>query len=310
MEYSIGDFLLYLESERSFSPNTISAYRNDLQQLALFLTDPSAQQGSPFSPSPCQWSKIEPTMLQFYVASLRERQYADATIARKVASVRSFFNFLKIRGLTEDNPAEGLGSLGIRRSLPRTITSEEAEKLLEEPGKRSSPEAKRDQAMLHLIYATGIRVTELVKLDCGDLALEGPDPYIRCMGRGNKPRIIPLPRATSELIKLYVGEARLRLLKNAQEQALFLNRRGERLTRQGLWLILKNYAKAAGIEGITPHVLRHTFAAHMLRSGRSNLRDVQKALGHVSISTTQVYAHLVEDRSASEESRPGPQKEM
>ena len=199
---------------------------------------------------------------------------------------------------------QGVSSAKVGKSLPKPISISQVHRLLEQPTKLSTPEAKRDRAMLELLYATGMRVSELVSLNLADIDTEGG--YVRCFGKGHKERLIPIYRRAVLVLKEYLTEARPHLAHSSDEKALFLNRRGERLTRQGLWQILKGYAKSAelGTE-ITPHTLRHSFATHML-SGGADLRSVQELLGHANISTTQVYTHLTTEhiRRAYESSHP------
>ena len=297
MEQVISRFLEHLQADRGFSPNTVVAYRNDLQQTLSFLH--SHSDGQPWPP-PGLWSTISPAQIQAYIASLQDRRYAQTTVARKIASVKSFFHFLLNQQLITSNPTEGLASPGIRRPLPKTVSALEVDELLVQPLKRDKPEARRDRAMLGLLYATGMRVTELVKLDVEDVILDASEPYVRCVGRRSRPRLIPLPPTSIESLQEYLASARGRLLRDGGITALFLNRRGERLTRQGFWLILKSYVKAANLRGeITPHMLRHTFATQMLQSGQLNLRELQEFLGHASITTTQVYTRLPENAAQS-----------
>ena len=293
MDGAITHFLEYLQGEKGFSSNTIAAYRNDLNQLTSFI---QARNSAPAPSFPSFWNLASRELIQEYIANLHARRYAETTIARKIASVKSFFHFAHSEKLIQTNPTEGLSSPGVRRALPKTVSAFEVGELLEQPQKRDTPEARRDQAMLSLLYATGMRVTELVKLNVEDVILDLNYPYVRCMGRGARPRLIPLPPDCIAPLQEYLTNARDRLVRTANELALFLNRRGERLTRQGFWLLLKGYAKAANLRAeITPHMLRHTFAAHMLRSGRLNLRELQEFLGHASITTTQVYTHVPEN---------------
>jgi len=180
----------------------------------------------------------------------------------------------------------------VGKSLPRPIAVQEVHNLLAQPAKLSTPEAKRDKAMLELLYATGMRVSELVSLNLGDINLEAG--WVRCFGKGSKERIVPIHQQAAQSVEEYVARARPHLLRD-REEALFLNRRGERLTRQGFWQILKGYARAANLSSeVTPHTLRHSFATHML-SGGADLRSVQELLGHANISTTQVYTRLTSE---------------
>jgi integrase/recombinase XerD len=239
-----------------------------------------------------------------YMLNLKERGYVDTTIARKVAAVRSFFDFLVAEGIIKTDPADNMSSPSVGKALPKPISIGQVRRLLEQPAKSSTPEAKRDRVMLELLYASGMRISELVALNVDDIDVEGG--YVRCFGKGNKERIIPIYEQAARLVKDYIEETRPRLLRNKEEQALFLNPRGDRLTRQGFWQKLKEYAKSADL-GITisPHTLRHSFATHML-SGGADLRSVQELLGHANISTTQVYTHLTSEhvRQTYEKSHP------
>lgn len=289
MERAITQFLEHLQADKGFSPNTIVAYKNDLNQLVLFIR---SQLNGNWPPA-TEWNVVDAPMVRDYYTNLQGRRYAPTTIARKIASVKSFFHFLVSEKFVVANPTHGFTSPGIRRALPKTVTANEVGELLEQPALRDTPEAKRDWAMLTLLYATGMRVTELVKLNVEDVILDAAYPYVRCMGRGARPRLIPLSAEAIEPLQQYLNQARDRIVRRPSENALFLNRRGERLTRQGFWLILKGYVKTAGLRAeITPHMLRHTFATHMLKSGRLNLRELQEFLGHASITTTQVYTQV------------------
>jgi len=291
MDDGIASFLSALSVEKGSPNNTLDAYRNDLSQFAAFVREQTAQSDGPQT----GWEVVDRSLLLNYLVNLKERSYAPATMARKVAAVKSFFNFLVAEGKLGKNPAEGITGPKVGKSLPRAITVAEVEKLLEQPDKRSTPEGKRDKAMLELLYATGMRVTELVSLDVRDVNLRAG--FVRCFGKGSKERIIPIHSKAIRAVKSYLDDVRTRLLGAAGETALFLNRRGQRLTRQGFWLILKGYTKKAGIQAdITPHVLRHSIATHLLHSGKMNLRELQELLGHANISTTQVYTHLTTER--------------
>ena len=299
MKEDINGFLNYLAVEKGFSENTLAAYRNDLQQLANFVDEEAARSGS--VPS---WAGFSRQGMLSYLLNLKERGYAATTVARKVAAAKSFFSFMLAEGNIKENPTQNIGSPKVGKSLPKPISYSQAMLLLEQPAKLSTPEAKRDKAMLELMYASGMRVSELVSLDLNSVDTEGGS--VRCFGKGHKERVIPIaPRAASTL-KEYLEEARPHLVHSDAERALFLNRRGERLTRQGLWQILKGHAKSAGLDAeISPHTLRHSFATHML-SGGADLRSVQELLGHANISTTQVYTHLTTEhiRRSYEQSHP------
>lgn len=298
MDETIGQFLNFLAVEKNASGNTLSAYRNDLGQLATFL---KKRLGAGFA-----WTQVGSKEVVAYVDDLRERGYKDATVARKVAASKSFYGFLAAEGMIENDPTEQLKSPQVGKSLPRALSPEEVDELLEQPARRNSPEAKRDKAMLELLYATGLRVSELVALDLTDVALESDPVTVRCTGKGDHDRVRPLHQRAVDELRQYIFHVRPKLVRNRRETALFVNRRGERLTRQGFWLILKNYAREAGLDKtITPHTLRHTFATHML-SGGMPLRNVQEALGHASISTTQVYTHLTDQQRRNEYDKAHP----
>ena len=299
MDTFINDFLEFLSVEKSASGNTIAAYRNDLGQLEEFLA--AKKNGSGI-----KWQIIGQDEVLEYILHLKSNAYAEATVARKVAAVKSFFGFLQAEGHLKTNPTEQLASPKVGKLLPKPLNVQELDELLEQPSRLSTPEAKRDRAMLELMYATGLRVTELVSLDLHDVQLEGEKPYVRLIGKGNRERQIPLLDQPVQEVRDYIQSARTRLLGERDETALFVNRRGERLTRQGFWLILRGYANDAGIKGrVTPHTLRHSFATHMLRGGM-DIHKVQELLGHANISTTQVYTQVSREhiREAYEKAHP------
>ena len=299
MKEDIDSFLSYLTVEKGFSENTVVAYRNDLYQLASFVEEEAAKRS--LAPS---WADFNRQGMLSYLLNLNERGYVATTKARKVAAAKSCFKFMMAEGNIKDDPMQNIGSPKMGKSLPKPISVSQAMLLLEQPAKLSTPEAKRDRAMLELLYASGMRVSELVSLDLGDINIDSGD--VRCFGKGHKERIIPIAPRAVLTIKEYLQEGRPHLARADTEQALFLNARGDRLTRQGLWQIIKGYAKSTGLGAeITPHTLRHSFATHMLNGG-ADLRSVQELLGHANISTTQVYTHLTTEhiRRAYEKSHP------
>ena len=299
MKEHIESFLNYLKVERGFSENTLLAYRNDLYQLTEFVEEEAAKQN--VAPS---WADFSRQVMLSYLLNLKERGYAATTVARKVAAAKSFFAFLVAEDRVKENPTRDVPSPKIGKSLPKPISISQVRRLLEEPARRSTPEAKRDKAMLELLYASGMRVSELISLNEGDVDIQGG--YVRCFGKGHKERMIPIYEQAALAVKEYREQVRLNLLRDPDDKALFLNLRGDRLTRQGFWQILKGYAKAAGLETeITPHTLRHSFATHMLNGG-ADLRSVQELLGHANISTTQIYTHLTSEhvRRTYEKSHP------
>lgn len=282
----IKSFLNYLAVEKGYSEHTISAYRNDLTGLAEFAQKDMAKHDS--SPS---WTNFNRQSMLNYLLDLKERGYVATTVARKVAAARSFFGFLVAEGIIKADPSENMSSPAVGKALPKPISISQVRLLLEQPSRLSTAESKRDRAMLELLYASGMRISELVALNLGDVNTEG-DYFVRCFGKGRKERIIPLYEQIAKTVKKYIDEDRPKLAHGRKEDALFLNARGERLTRQGFWQKLKEYAKSAGLDAqISPHTLRHSFATHML-SGGADLRSVQELLGHANISTTQVYTHL------------------
>lgn len=301
MEDSASAFLTFLQVEKGAANNTVAAYRNDICQFVTFCAAqpvPAGRNGNgngSESGERQQWRAVDKPLILDFLADLQAKNYAQATIARKVAAVKSFFSFLTAEGVVPSDPTESLSSPRVGKSLPKPISPEQVDELLEQPLRRNTPEARRDKAMLELLYATGMRVTELVSLNLESISLTKDHAYARCMGKGFKERTIPIHEHAAEALKLYLISVRPRLVGARLEPALFVNRRGERLTRQGFWLILKTYARWAKIaDGVTPHTLRHSFATHMLKGG-APLRNVQELLGHANISTTQVYTQLTNE---------------
>jgi integrase/recombinase XerD len=300
MEESIQEFLNHLVAEKGSSENTVAAYRNDLHQFHAFITEPD-QLGLD-----AEWSDVTRDHLISYILFLKERQYASATVARKVAAIKSFFHFLIRAGIVEDDPSEELDSPKVKKQLPQTLSADEVDQLLARPAAGGrSPKALRDAALLELLYATGMRVSEIAGLTIEDIDLAGAT--VRCTGKGSKDRVMPLYPKAVEAVQDYLKNGRPALMgDNAEERTLFLNPRGEQLTRQGLWLIIKGYARELDLdERVTPHTLRHSFATHMLNGG-AGLREVQRLLGHANISTTQVYTHVSRDhlRQVYDEAHP------
>jgi integrase/recombinase XerD len=273
MNSDVEAFLQYLTQDKGYSRNTVAAYRNDLTQMAAFI---AAEQGKGILQS-------HDELLKSYLLKLRENRYAVATTARKVASAKSFFKFLVDSGKMKLNPAQNLPSPHVSRRALKFVSSSEYQKLLAEAAKLSTPEAKRDVVMLELLYATGLRISELVSLNVKDLDLKQECVHV---GSG---RQVPFDHRLSLMLGDFLRNGRLDLLYDESEEALFLNRRGKRLTRQGFWQIIKDYASRAGLTGkITPQTLRHSFARHKLQNG-ADLRQLQQLLGHAYISSTRVY---------------------
>jgi integrase/recombinase XerD len=306
MDDPIAQFLNFLSVEKNASTNTTAAYKNDLSQFSEFLESSGFRSAL---------TGVSGATIIAFVEQLRQKGYKDATVARKVAAVKSFFGFLAAEGMVAQDPTEQLKSPQVGKSLPHSLSIAEVDELLEQPARKTTPEGQRDKAMLELLYATGLRVTELVSLDRDDVALESVPVTVRCTGKGDRERILPLTQRSVEELRQYIFKIRPRLVRSRSEKdphtgrvrhPLFVNRRGERLTRQGFWLILKNYAIEAKLDRkITPHTLRHTYATHML-SGGMPLRNVQDALGHASISTTQIYTQLTNHQKRVEYDKAHP----
>lgn len=298
MNERIEAFLTYLDGERSLSPNTISAYRNDLSQFADYLRSEAERQGGrDFAPS-----TIDRDMIASYFLHLRDRGYSAASIARKTAALRSFFQYLRRKGEVATDPTQGIGSPEVKKPLPRTVEDNQVQALMTFLQNRATPEGMRDHAMLRLLSATGMRVGELVMVDVGDISFA--DGRVRVVGRGNRERSLPLELVTLDSIRTYLDQARPYLTRNASgEAALVVNQRGLRLTRQGFWLIMKGLVREAGLPAImTPHMLRHSFATHQIGEGL-DLEQLRQLLGHASIATTQIYTQLAGVRPENEDDR-------
>jgi len=295
----VDSFLDYMSVERGVSPNTVSAYRNDLNQLVEFLEsyDPGFSNGH-------GWERADGAAISAYILRLHDLGYSDTTRARKLASAKSLFGFLLDEGTISRDPSENVSSPRVGRSLPDPLNVDEVGRLIDAVPLTDRPEELRDRAMLELVYASGMRVTELVSLDLDDLNLvEG---CVRCLGKGGKERVIPVHPKAVDVLRDYIETGLPDLVGKGSGDAVFLNRRGRRLTRQGFWLILKGHAERAGLDTkITPHTLRHSFATHLLRGG-APLRHVQELLGHASINTTQIYTHLTSDHLRAEYDKAHP----
>jgi integrase/recombinase XerD len=285
MEEDIKSFLDYLVSEKKYSQNTLAAYNNDLSQLAEYVRS-EGQVGRLDTSEP----GLNAELLSGYLHSLRVRKYTTSTVARKIAAAKSFLKFMVDRGRLRGNLAPNLASPRVSKPLPKLLSVSEVRRLLAEPSKLSTTDAKRDKTMLELLYATGLRASELMALNTRDIDLK--KSTVRCLGSGSKARVIPIDPPVTRLVKEYVDIVRPELLNDEKEVALFLNRRGERLTRQGFWQIVQGYADKVGLSGkVTPRSLRHSFAAHKLKGG-ADLQSVQELLGHANISTTKVYTQV------------------
>jgi len=285
MAAAIAAFLTHVRVEKGLSPNTVSAYRRDLLKFDEFgkkkkLTVESVSRDD----------------LVDFLASLYRQKLESRTVARNLVTMRNFFRFTLVQELRTEDPTLNLESPKIRRSLPGYLRLEEVEKLLAQPDEKQ-PAGLRDRAMLEVLYSTGLRVSELVGLRVMDM--DRAAGCVRCIGKGDKERIVPIGKKAIALVERYLRDARPKLLgkeSKANVSSLFLNRRGGPLSRVGVWKILSAYGRQAGMRtGLTPHMLRHSFATHLLERG-ADLRSVQLMLGHSDISTTQIYTHVVEER--------------
>jgi integrase/recombinase XerD len=286
MQQEISQFLDYLQAEKGYSENTTAAYRNDLGQFYTFLA-------VNYADSVQSWADVNDAAVQAYVAQLNNQSYAASSVARKVAAIKSFFHHLASKDQVEVDPTTEIDSPKVEKRLPKTLEAEDVESLLAAPRQGETPKHYRDTALLTLLYATGMRVTELVSLRIEDLDLE--DNRLTCPGKDGQDRILPFDESTRRDLEQYLESGRPKLAKDDQVEALFLNHRGQQLTRQGLWLIIKAYARQANLSSaVTPHTLRHSFASHKLESG-ADLQRVQELLGHANISTTQIYTQMSDE---------------
>ncbi|ABO49634.1 tyrosine recombinase XerD subunit [Desulforamulus reducens MI-1] len=284
MERWLDEFIHYLAVERGLAQNTLASYRIDLSQYL----DHLKKQGV------SSLTQADRNHILSHLYKLQKDGKAPATISRHLAALKHFYRFLVSDGAVSEDYTVSLESPKLKQRLPHVLSTEEVENLLCQP-QLSDPAGLRDKAMLELIYATGIRVSEMVSLNLPDVELDMG--YIKCFGKGAKERIIPLGSVAIRYIREYLERSRVKLTKGKTEhQALFVNVQGKRLTRQGFWKIIKKYAKEGRInKPITPHTLRHSFATHLLENG-ADLRAVQEMLGHADISTTQIYTHLTKLR--------------
>ncbi len=285
------DFLAYLELERGLSRNTLHAYQSDLAQLGVFL----AAHG--ISPLDAGHSDLAAFLSELASGGKRGGEQrapvAAATLQRKAACLRSFYRHLRREGLIEHDPTADLRGPPKTKRLPKVLSHEQVTELLAQP-KGSEPLALRDRALLELMYACGLRVSEAIGLDLSDVDIE--EGILRARGKGSKERIVPVGRRAVSALELYLARGRPLLVGIQVQSSLFVNHRGSSLTRQGLYKIIQSHARTAGLaEQMTPHTLRHTFATHLLAGG-CDLRSLQEMLGHADLATTQVYTHLSAER--------------
>jgi integrase/recombinase XerD len=280
---TISSFISHVKVDKGLSSNTVSAYQRDLAKFGAF-----AQKRK------LSLEKVSRDDLVDFLAGLYRLNLESRTVARHLVSLRNFFRFAQTQELISDDPSINLESPKIRRTLPGYLRLEEVERLLEQPD-QTTPLGVRDRAMLEVLYSTGLRVSELIGLKASDL--DSKVGCVRCIGKGDKERIVPVGRKALSMVEKYLRDARPTLLgKQRGTMTLFVNRRGAALSRVGVWKILSAYGRRAGLRvALTPHMLRHSFATHLLERG-ADLRSVQLMLGHADISTTQIYTHVVEER--------------
>ncbi|MBQ1333823.1 MAG: site-specific tyrosine recombinase XerD [Clostridia bacterium] len=273
---------LYLKNERKSSANTIQSYRSDISQFIEYLETIGVT----------DITSVTQSNIEDYISHLRSMRRSNATITRNIASLKSFFKYFASINVIETNPALTLERVAVEKKLPQVLTSKEVELLLDQP-KCVDLKGYRDKAMLELLYATGIRVSELIDLNLRDVNLELG--FIRCSS-GMKERIVPIYKMAAKSLSDYIETARPLMSPDANQKALFVNFSGQRLTRQGFWKIIKQYAKQIGIENkVTPHTLRHSFAVHLIENG-ADLHSIKEMLGHSDISSTQVYAQITKNK--------------
>ena len=277
----VENFLEFLQNDKKLSDNTLQSYNRDIKLYCNYLTENDINMVETGSEE-----------IKTYLDNLKTKGKAVSTVSRNLASLRSFYQYLHRTKVITDDPTTNIESPKIERKPPKVLTSEQVELLLEQP-KCVDLKGYRDKAMLELVYATGIRVTELISLNVSDINVE--EGYIKCAGK-LKERVIPIGSLAVNALKEYIEKSRNILLKDENDKALFVNVNGQRLTRQGFWKIIKQYKTQANIDvDITPHTLRHSFAVHLLENG-AELRAIQEMLGHSDISSTQVYAQIGQNR--------------
>ncbi|OGP86786.1 MAG: site-specific tyrosine recombinase XerD [Deltaproteobacteria bacterium RBG_16_48_10] len=279
----LDQFIHFLTVEKGLSENTIEAYRHDLRRFLDHLRERGIQ----------DLLKVQKVNLRAFLLGLKQQGLSARTVARNRASLRTFFRFLLLEGILETNPAEELESPRVVKTLPEILSFREVEQLLDQPNVET-PLGIRDRAMIEMLYATGMRVSELIKIPLNQIYLEAG--YALIYGKGSKERVVPLGSEALKWVALYLQTVRNHLLKGKESPLLFIGRFRKGLSRQRFWKSLKGYGQKAGIKKrMTPHLLRHSFASHLLERG-ADLRSVQMMLGHVDISTTQIYTHVTGER--------------
>ncbi len=285
MKDGITDFIHFLTVEKGLAKNTLISYERDLNSYMKYVVHVDQVKS---------WNEVGRASIVGFLMSLKEEGKSSRTIARHIASIRSFHGFLLRDKQTDHDPSVHIDTPQKEQTLPKVLSMEEVEALMESP-KGNDGYGQRDQAMLEIMYATGMRVSELISLDVTDV--HSAMGFVRCVGKGNKERIIPIGSTALQAVERYLQDGREKLVrKDRKTEALFLNHQGNRLSRQGFWKILKKLSMQANIQkDLTPHTLRHSFATHLLMNG-ADLRSVQEMLGHADISTTQIYTHITNTR--------------
>jgi integrase/recombinase XerD len=278
MEKTLDGFITYLHNVKKKSENTVLSYNRDLTKFIKYLRTNKIT----------SLDKVEEKDLEKYIKELNDNGFKSATVSRNIASLKAFFHYLNNEGVLSNDPTKSLKSPKIEKKIPEILTTDEVFALLEQPS-GDSPKEIRDKAMLELLYATGIRVSELINLEVSDVNLKTSSILCR---DGSKSRTIPYGKKAKDALTRYLEGSREAIVDNKESTILFANCSGQKMSRQGFWKLIKHYAKKAGIESdITPHTLRHSFAAHLVENG-ADLRSVQEMLGHSDISTTQIYANM------------------
>lgn len=282
MKSYVDEFEGYLQTVKKSSKNTVMSYKRDLNKFITFAEEMGTG----------DVRKLNYTVLNAYILRMENENFAPSTISRNIATLKSYFSYLNKRRLIDADPSELLKAPKVEKKLPEVLSVEEVERLLEQPSSKTNKEI-RDKAMLELLYATGMRVSELINLQVSDLDLQMG--YVRCQD-GSKERVIPFGTVAKNALRNYMANARPALIKGNDTTFLFTNCSGQPMSRQGFWKVLKAYAKKAGIESdITPHTLRHSFAAHLVENG-ADLKSIQEMLGHSDVSTTQIYMKVTNNR--------------
>ncbi|MFZ5646331.1 MAG: tyrosine recombinase XerC [Bacillota bacterium] len=288
MYHYIDNFIHYLETEKNYSPHTVSNYRRDLFHGMDFFAGVLGKKDSDLLPS-----DLDFRLVRAYLGDLYYSRLAKTSISRRLAAWRSFFGYLGREGLVDLNPLKRVSSPKREKKLPIFLFREECAALLEAP-RENSAAGLRDRALIEVLYASGIRVGELVNLDLESVNIAGGELLV--MGKGSRERVAPLGKYAAEALSQYLEAGRPRMVRSAREKALFVNVKGTRLTDRGIRKIIKKYVNLLGIKGtVSPHTMRHTFATHMLDNG-ADLRSVQEMLGHKNLSTTQIYTHMTRER--------------